>query len=116
MDAATFMASPVGLLAILAIALFVHEPWRWLGLYVGNSLPAGSEVFEVVRFMATALVAGLVMRLVLFPAGALENVGLAVRLTALIAGIALFFAFRRHLGIGVFGAAAVLVAGQLITQ
>ncbi|MEO1544861.1 MAG: AzlD domain-containing protein [Pseudomonadota bacterium] len=116
MDPATFISSPVGLLAILAIALFVHEPWRWLGLYVGNSLPAGSAVFDVVRFMATALVAGLVMRLVLFPAGALENVSLAVRLSAFGAGIVLFLVSRRHLGVGVFGAAAVLVIGQLVTQ
>lgn len=103
-----------GIGVIALIALVVHEPWRWIGLYVGNALPAGSAVFEIVRAMATALVAGLVMRLILFPAGALADVSLAVRLMAFGAGIGLFVIARRNLGVGVFGAAAVLVAGQLV--
>lgn len=116
MAGSDIMTGPVGLAIILAIAFFVHEPWRWLGLYLGNALPAGSPVFEVVRAMATALVAGLVMRLILFPAGALADVGLAVRLGAAGVGLAVFFALGRHLGAGVFGAAGVLVVGQMIMK
>ena len=111
---ADFLTGWTGLGIIALIALVVHEPWRWIGLYVGNALPAGSVVFEVVRAMATALVAGLVMRLILFPAGALADIALSVRLMAFGAGIGLFFLSGRHLGVGVFGAAAVLVGGQLV--
>ncbi|MEL7050145.1 MAG: AzlD domain-containing protein [Pseudomonadota bacterium] len=115
-DTTSFMTAPVGLLAILAIALLVHEPWRWLGLYIGNTLPAGSVAFDIVRAMATALVAGLVMRLVLFPAGALADVELAVRVDAFGIGIVLFFIFRHQLGVGVFGAGAALILGQLFMR
>jgi len=108
------MGSPWGALVILLIALLVHEPWRWLGLYIGNRLSVSSPIFLWVKACATSLVAALVMRLVLFPAGALASVGLGVRVIALLAGIGIFVAFQRSMAAGVFGAAVVLVAMQLI--
>lgn len=98
-----------GYLLLLAIAVLVHEPWRWLGLILARNLTADSEFFIWVRAVATAVVAGLVMRLVLFPAGALDAVPLIWRLTALLGAIAIFFATRRNLGLGVVGGAALLV-------
>lgn len=116
MSPSDLMVGPLGLAIILAIALFVHEPWRWLGLYLGNALPTGSEVFVVVKTMATALVAGLVMRLILFPAGALADVGLAVRLFASACGVAVFLLAGRNLGLAVFGAAIILAGGEILMQ
>lgn len=105
---------PATLLLLLAISLFMHEPWRWIGLAVGSRIDITSPWFQWVRAVATALVAGLVMRLVLFPAGALDAIGLGVRAAAMIAGIAVFFALRRHLAAGVGAGALVLVAGQML--
>lgn len=101
-------------LILLAIAVFVHEPWRWVGLLVGNRIDVHSPWFQWVRAVATALVAGLVMRLVLFPAGALAGVGLGVRVAAMLAGIAVYFLTRRGLAAGVGAGAATLVALQLL--
>lgn len=108
------LATPLGTLVILLVALLAHEPLRWLGLYLGHGLSGGSPVFVWVRAVATALVAGLVARLVLFPAGALAGVPLSVRMLALIAGVGIYLMTRRHLGAGVFGAAAVLVGLQAL--
>lgn len=102
------------LLLMLAISLFMHEPWRWIGLAVGNRIDIHSPWFQWVRAVATALVAGLVMRLVLFPAGALAAIGPGVRITAMAAGIAAFLAAGRRLGAGVVAGAVVLVGGQLL--
>ncbi len=99
---------------IIAIAILAHEPWRWLGLYVGRDLDIDGVLFRWVRAVATAMVAGLVMRLLVFPAGALAGVPMALRLAAFAAGIAVFYAARRNLAAGVAGGAAVLIAGGYI--
>ena len=99
---------------IVAIALLAHEPWRWLGLYVGRDLDIDGALFRWVRAVATAMVAGLVMRLLIFPAGALADMPLALRLAAFSAGIAVFYAARRNLAAGVVGGALALVLGGYV--
>ena len=111
---AELLSSPIAALVILAIAVFVHEPWRWLGIYLGSRIKPSGAVFIWVKACATALVSALVMRLILFPAGALGQVHLGVRAFAFLAGVALFLAFRKDLAVGVFGGAGVLVVAQLI--
>lgn len=97
-----------GYLVLLTIAVFAHEPWRWLGFVLGRNLKADSEMFLWVRSVATALVAGLVMKLVVFPAGTLAAVPLWVRAVALIGGMAFFALGRRSLALGVGGGSVLL--------
>ena len=99
---------------IIAIALLVHEPWRWLGLYVGRDLDIDGELFQWVKAVATALVAGLVMRLLIFPAGALAETPLWLRVGAFAAGHVVFFAWRRSMPAGVAGGTLVLALGTLV--
>ena len=79
-------AVPAGFLAT--------EVWRWLGLLVGSRLDVAGEVFQWVRAVATALVAGMVTRMLLFPAGALADVALTVRLTAFAGGFVCYYALN----------------------
>ena len=102
-------------LIIVLVALLVHEPWRWLGLYFGRDIDVESGLFGWTRAVATALVAGLVLRLVAFPAGALAEVALAIRLGSLAAGVAIYWLAARSLLAGVAGSAAVLYAAQIFT-
>jgi branched-subunit amino acid transport protein len=97
-----------GYLVLFALALFAHEPWRWLGLALGRDISADSEMFLWVRAVATALVSGLVMKLVVFPAGTLAAVPLWVRAVALCTGTAVFFVTRRNLALGVASGAGLL--------
>jgi branched-subunit amino acid transport protein len=101
-----------GYLLLILIGFLVHEPWRWLGLFLGRNLSTDSEIFHWVRAVATALVAGLVIRLILFPAGALVGVSLAMRLTAFAAAIIAFFLAKRSMGLGVAAGALCLMLGQ----
>ena len=88
-------------IVIVGVALLAHEPWRWLGVAIGRSINEDDAILLWVRAVSTALVAGLVSRLVVFPAGALEAVPLWVRLVS-IGGAAIgFVVFRRSLGLGV---------------
>jgi len=105
-----------GTLILLLVAALAHEPFRWLGLYFGRSLPADSELFIWVRAVATALVAALVMRLIFFPAGELAHVSQAVRIASSLAGVAIYFAAKRNLAVAVIGSALVLIAANLIVK
>lgn len=103
-------------LALLFIAVVVHEPWRWAGLVIGRAIDVESELFQWVRAVATALVSGLVMRLILFPAGELAHLPAWLRIGAFAAGIAGFYAGRRSLGAGIAAGVAALVLGQLLVR
>ncbi len=103
-------------LILLVVAILAHEPFRWLGLYLGRQISPDSEIFVWVRAVATSLVAALVARLLLFPAGELASVDLWIRVLAGVSGGVIYFAARRHMPAGVCGAAIVLIAAELITK
>lgn len=99
--------------SLLLIAVLAHEPWRWAGYAVGRNLNPQDEIFKWVKAVSTSLVAALVARLVLFPAGALASVPLWVRLAAFAGGLAVFYATRRTPWIGVCAAAGLIAVGKL---
>jgi hypothetical protein len=103
-----------GYLALFVAGYLATELWRWLGMALGARLDLGGAPFEWVRAVATALVAGLVARMIVFPAGALAGVPLVMRLGAFAGGIALYFVLRRSLAVGVAGGAALLLAAQAL--
>lgn len=101
-----------GYFVLALIALLAHEPWRWLGLILARNLTVESEIFVWVRAVATALVAGLVMRLILFPAGVLADVPMSARFGALVGAIAVFLLLRRNLGAGIITGAVLLMLAR----
>ena len=116
--AATATALPDGIWAylfLIGVAVVFHEPWRWLGIVLGRDLDIDGPVFAWVRAVATALVAALIMRLTLFPAGALGAMPVGIRVGAFLTGLAVFFLTGRTMAWGVLAGAATLVAGVFIT-
>ena len=103
-----------GYLILVGMALVFHEPWRWLGLALGRNLDIDGPVFAWVRAVATALVAALVMRLLLFPAGALAHLSPGIRVGAFAVGLAVFFGRGRKMAPGVLAGACTLIIGALI--
>ena len=109
----TFLQDGFGGYLTLALAgVLANECWRWLGVAVGGRLDLDGRPFLWVRVVALALVAGLVSRMILFPAGALAGVPLAIRVGAFAGGIALYYLARRNLAAGVVGGALLLMAAQ----
>ena len=100
-------------LILVLVGFLPSEIWRWLGMVLGRGLDEESEVILWVRGVATALIAGVVARIVLIPPGALAAVPLSVRLAALAAGFFAFLLVRRSAFAGVVVGEAVLVAGAL---
>jgi len=98
-------------LALLLIGFLPSEAWRWLGIVIGRGLDEESEIVLWVRAVATALVAAVVARIVLFPPGALAVVPVEVRLAALGCGFLAFLLIRRSAFAGVIVGEAVLIGG-----
>ncbi|MFB2552157.1 AzlD domain-containing protein [Ensifer soli] len=88
--------------------------WRWLGVIAGNRLREDSEALNWVRAVATALVAAVVAKLILYPTGTLETSPLWLRLGAVAVGATAFFLFGRRPAIGIASAIASLAAGLYV--
>jgi hypothetical protein len=100
-------------LILIAIGFLPSEVWRWLGIVLGRGLDENSELILWVRAVATALIAGVVARIVLIPPGALAAVPLPVRLVALGGGFFAFLFIRRSAFAGVVVGEVLLVAGAM---
>ncbi|WP_072385663.1 AzlD domain-containing protein [Hyphomicrobium sp. CS1BSMeth3] len=103
-----------GYLPFFVAGFLASEPWRWAGALIGRDLDPNSEVFIWVRAVSSAIVAGLVARLVVFPTGAMAAMSAPTRYGAAAVGIAAFFAFRKNLGAGVLAGTLALLAGHFI--
>ena len=86
--------------------------WRWLGVLAGNRLREDSEALNWVRAVATALVAAVIAKLILYPTGVLEQSPLWLRLGSVAVGALAFFAGRQKPAIGIATAIATLAIGM----
>lgn len=101
-------------LYILVAGVAANAVWRLAGLALSSGLSEEGPVIAWVKAVSTALVAGLVGRIVIFPPGALAEVGAPVRVGAFMLGIAVYYAARRHLGLGILAATLSLIAAHLL--
>lgn len=101
-------------LVLLAMAVLVHEPWRWAGYLLGRRLNPDDEIFKWVKAVSTALVAALAARLLLFPSGALAGIPLWLRLGAFALGFAVFLRTDHAAWKGVCAGAAMIAVGKLM--
>lgn len=96
---------------IIVAGWIATDIWRWLGVLAGNRLREDSEVLNWVRAVATALVAAVIAKLILYPTGTLESSPLWLRIGAVAFGTAAFFALGRRPAIGIGAAIAALAVG-----
>jgi len=101
-------------LFILVAGWMATDAWRFLGVYLGGRISEDSEVLVLVRCVATALVAGVIGNLIVFPSGALANIALALRIASAAAGFLAYMALGRRVVIGIVVAEAVLFVGMAL--
>jgi hypothetical protein len=112
MSAATQL-SPYLMLVLLGF--LPNEIWRLLGLIMARGLNEKSEIVLWSRAVATAILAGVIAKLILFPSGELAAMPLSVRVIAAASGFAAFLAIRRSLLAGVAIAEIVLIVGGFLS-
>ncbi len=108
-----------GLWPYLVVILFGFLPseiWRWASVFLVKGLSEDAEVLVWVRAVATALLAGVVAKLLLSPSGALAVIPGLWRWIALSCGFAAFFALRRSILAGVIVGEAVLIGAGFLAQ
>jgi hypothetical protein len=103
-------------LLIVAFGFLPSEVWRVIAVFLSRGFDEKAEILVWVRAVATALVAGVVAKILFAPTGALVSVPLAWRLGSLALGVAAFFAARRSVMTGVvIGEAALVAAAWTMT-
>ena len=86
------------------------EAWRWIGVLASGRLNEDAPTFALVRAIATALVAAVISRLILFPDGALAEVPLWARLGSAIIGFAAMEWTGRRIWVGILTGEVLLLA------
>jgi len=105
-----------GLWPYLVVILFGFLPseiWRWLAVFFGRGIDENSEILVWVRAVASALLAGVVAKLILTPSGALVAIPLVWRAGSLVAGVAGFYLARRSILAGVIAGEALLITAAV---
>ena len=104
-------------LLLVLVGFLPNEIWRALGLVFARGLNEDSELVLWSRAVATAILAGVIAKLIVFPSGALTGIPLAVRVAAAACGFAVFLAMKRSVFAGVAaGEAALLLGGFLFAH
>lgn len=101
---------------ILVAGWLATDVWRWLGVFAGGKLREDSEVLVWVRCVATALVAGVISKLILFPQGILAETPIWLRLAAAGFGFLCFYVARQRVIAGVLAAVGFLITGWLALE
>lgn len=98
-------------LALLLFAFLPTEIWRWLAVAFSRRIDPQSPALEWVRAVATALLAGVVAKLIIVSPGALAAVPLGLRVGALATTLAIMSFDRRRVLWAVVAGEAVLIGG-----
>jgi hypothetical protein len=101
-------------LLLVLLGYLPNEVWRALGLVLARGLNEESEIVIWSRAVATAIVAGVIAKLIVYSPGALADFPLAVRVTAVICGFLAFLAMKRSVIAGVAVGEAVLLSGGFL--
>jgi branched-subunit amino acid transport protein len=107
-----FFGDGHALMVLLLAGFLPNEVWRMLGLWLGSGVDEGSELLVWVRAVATAILAGVIAQIMVYPPGALASVPGSLRYAAVAAGLAVFLATRRSIFAGVVCGEVVMLVGK----
>jgi len=100
---------------LICFGFLPSEFWRLISVFLARGLDEHSPWLIWIRAVATALLAGVVAKLLLSPNGALAALPLWARVGPLALGMAAFFVFRRSVFAAILvGQAAIISAGYWV--
>jgi hypothetical protein len=99
---------------LILVGYLPNEVWRALGIVLARGLDEDSQVIVFARATATAILTGVVGKLVIFAPGALASVSMMVRIGATALGLVAYVLARRSVLAGVVAATLAMMAGVLV--
>src|SRR4051812_50025778 len=81
--------------ALIGLAIIATFFWRGLGVLLSTRIDPSGPTFRWVSCVSYAMLAGLVARMTVLPAGALATTPLTHRLAGMACGFAVFLLFHR---------------------
>ncbi len=96
---------------ILLIGWLPTDIWRALGVVLAGGIDEHSEMLVFVRAIATSLVAAVIAKLILFPAGSLAITPVELRVFAAAAGFTIFMVSGKKVFLGIIVAEFILIGG-----
>ena len=87
------------------------DMWRFLGVYFAGLVDERAEILVFVRTVATALVAAVIAKLLLYPDGALAASPVWLRIGAAATGLLSYVVSGRRIIVGVAVAEFILLTG-----
>jgi len=104
-------------LVLILVGYLPNEIWRMLGLVLARGLNEDSEIVMWSRAVATAILAGVIAKLIIFSSGALTSIPLPVRIGAAVCGFIAFLIVKRSVFAGVIvGELALMLGGFLFAR
>jgi branched-subunit amino acid transport protein len=85
------------IILVILVTSFATYLSRFLGVVSSEKIDATSKIFRWFNCIAYSILAALIARIVIFPAGVLEEAELWVRLIVVILSIILFFFSKKNL-------------------
>lgn len=100
-------------LVILVLAGFLpNEVWRMLGLWLGGGIDEEADILVWVRAVATAILAGVIAQILVFPPGALATIPAPLRYGSVLFGLLVFLGVKRSIFAGVLCGELMMVGGK----
>ncbi len=96
---------------ILLAGWLPTDMFRFAGILSSSRIKPDSEALQLVRAVATAVVAAVIARLVLFPSGDLADTSTLLRVVAAAIGFAVFLGAGNRVLAGLVAAEAALFSG-----
>jgi hypothetical protein len=96
---------------LVLVGFLPTDIWRAVGLVAVSGINEESELFLWARAVATAVLAAVIAKIVLFAPGALAGIPHAIRLGAIACGLLAFLLLRRSVFAGVLAGEIALLAG-----
>ncbi|WP_127143027.1 AzlD domain-containing protein [Pelagibacterium montanilacus] len=94
---------------LVLVGIVPTEIWRIAAAVLARWIDEESEVFVLVRAIATAMVAGVITKLIIMPPPALSGVPLWARVVAVAAGLVTYFLARRSTPVGIAAGVVTIV-------
>jgi hypothetical protein len=103
-----------GYLVLVLVGFLPADVWRLLGVVLARGIDEESEIVVWVRSVATAVLAGVIAKILFFPPGALAAIPLIIRLAAIACGFLAYLLIRRSVFAALVAGEAVLIAAGFI--